>query len=693
MNEPRSHAHLRSGHTSLLVTTDGGLPVIEHFGGDLGPTPAARGTRAVLHGELDVPVPCRVLPLAAEGWTGRPGLSAHRPADGSVAGIPALTSWESDGTSVSFRALDAVLGVEVAGTVRAEATGVFTIAMSVTNTGDASVAIDAVRPTIPVAAHAREVLTLGGRHEMEAVPQRTMWGRSSIVVENRGGRTSHERLGVVFVGSEGFTDETGEVWGFHVAWSGNFELTCDGVTEALRTVQVADLLDAGEVVLAPGETHVCPTVICAHSTAGINGVSQAFHRHLRARDGHAAQPRPVICNTWEAVWFDHDLDTLKALADRAARVGAERFVLDDGWFGGRRNETRGLGDWWVSPDAWPTGLAPLIDHVKSLGMDFGIWFEPEMVNPDSDLYRAHPDWALGDVTGPLGRHQLVLDLSRAEVREHLFAAIDAVLSHHDIAYVKWDHNRPVLGGRAHAQTRGVYELFARLRAAHPRVQWESCASGGGRIDMGIAEHVVRYWGSDSIDALDRIAIQRGLSMLMPPEMIGSHIGSPTCHSTGRRHPLPFRASTAMFGWLGIEWNLLRAEESDLEQLTAVIAVHKAHRTLLHTGTTTRIDHADANIVAHSVIAVDRGEALVSVSRVASGPSSHVDPVRVRGLDDDVTYEVTVVDMGPMRLGPHRALPSWMPGPARMSGRELAVRGIMAPPLLPASTVIFHVARV
>lgn len=695
MTAPAALVHLRGGETSLLLSADGGIPVVEHFGADLGLGAVVPPDRAVLNAELDVTVPQRLLPLAAEGWMGRPGVSVWRLSDRLAVGAFTLESWDSTDTEVRFAARDAALGVVVSGEIVARDSAVFEVRTRLTNSGTGDVVVDSLRPSLTVGAHAVEMVTLGGRHEMEAVVQRSPWGRSLLAVENRGGRTSHERLGVVFVGAQGFSDETGEVWGFHIAWSGNFELTCDGVTEGLRTVQVAELLGPGEMVLAPGQVYEAPVVLCAHSMRGSNGVSRAFHRWLRARTGHTTTPRPVICNTWEAVWFDHDLDTLMSLAERAARVGAERFVLDDGWFGSRRDDRSGLGDWWVSDQAWPTGLDPLIDRVKSLGMDFGIWFEPEMVNPDSDLYRAHPDWALGAADhepGLLGRHQLVLDLSRAEVRDYLFDRIDAVLSAHDIAYVKWDHNRPVLGGRSHAQTRGAYELFTRLRAAHPGVQWESCASGGGRIDMGIAEHVVRYWGSDSIDALDRIAMQRGLSMFMPPEMIGSHIGAPVCHSTGRRHPLAFRASTAMFGWLGVEWNLLRAEEDDLDQLSRVIATYKRHRALLHGGDVLRIDHADANISAHAVVAPDRAEALVWVSRTASGPSSHIAPVRVAELEPDHIYEVSVVDLGPMRLGPHRVLPGWMPGPTRMSGRELGARGLIPPPLLPASTLVLHLVR-
>ncbi len=329
-------------------------------------------------------------------------------------------------------------------------------------------------------------------------------------------------------------------------------------------------------------------------------MSNAFHAYLRSRPQHPSTPRPVLLNIWEAVYFDHDLDTLRGLADIAASCGVERFVVDDGWFHSRRSDDAGLGDWWVDTTVWPNGLTPLIDHVRGLGMQFGIWVEPEMVNPDSDLYRAHPDWTLVDERYPvvLGRNQLVLDLGRAEVCEYLFAHLDALLGDHDIAYVKWDMNRDLVaatsGGRAgvHRQTLGVYALFDRLRAAHPGVEFETCASGGGRVDFGIFERTDRAWTSDSIDALDRQQIQRGFSLLFPPELMGTHIGSPVAHTTGRSHGLGFRAIAAMFGSLGIEWNLLKASDRDRADLAEIIAMHKRLRPFLHHGTscvsTTRI---------------------------------------------------------------------------------------------------------
>src|SRR6266542_1136250 len=246
-----------------------------------------------------------------------------------------------------------------------------------------------------------------------------------------------------------------------------------------------------------------------------------------------------------------------------ATCGVERFVLDDGWFRHRRDDTAGLGDWYVDETVWPHGLEPLIGHVRSLGMEFGLWVEPEMVNPDSDLYRAHPDWILsaGGRLPPTCRHQQVLDLANPGAYGYVRARLDALLSENDIAYLKWDHNRDLVDaghqGRpgVHAQTLAVYRLLDELRAAHPGVEVESCSSGGARVDLGILERTDRVWASDCNDALERQTIQRWTGLFLPPELIGTHVGPPRAHTTGRVHDLSFRAATALFGHAGIEWDV------------------------------------------------------------------------------------------------------------------------------------------
>lgn len=695
MSEVTVLGHLRSPDTSLVIAARDGQPYIAHLGRPLGsadidPSVLSRG---ITGGGLDLEVVPGILAQSTLGWQGRPGIEVRDANNVPLKLVLSVGNVSADDQRASITMVDASGTVRVDLDIVIEASDTIRIGASVTNTGSTPLHLDALGLCVPIGAEAREVLTLGGRHAMEAVMQRTPWGRSTIVVENRSGRTSHENLGVVFAGSTGFGENHGQVWGVHLAWSGNFEIICDGVTENLRTITAAELLRAGEVAIEPGGTHRAPDVVIAHSEHGLNGVSRKFHGRIRALHG-AGIARPVILNTWEAVYFDHDLDTLKRLADAGAAVGVERFVLDDGWFHGRRNDTAGLGDWWVDPAVWPNGLTPLVDHVTSLGMEFGLWFEPEMVNPDSDLYRRHPEWALdGVMTDPLlGRNQLVLDLSREEVRNHLFHRIHEILSAHDITYVKWDHNRPLIGAMSAAQTRGAYELFDRLTRAHANVQFESCASGGGRIDHGIATWVRRFWASDSIDALDRLEIQRGLSTFMPPEVLGSHIGSPTCHTTGRRHALSFRAATAMFGWLGIEWNLLNLTDRERDDLESDVAVYKSMRHLLHGGDHFRTDHPDDTVQVHGVSSTDRAEALVAVSRLRSGPSNRTAPMLVPGLSPDSRYSVRIIELGRPRWALHRRLPDWVSHGATMTGAQLSGLGLEIPPLLPESTILVHLVR-
>jgi len=698
--------HLFNNDTSVVFATRDGVLYIAYFGASLGDVhiDASVLSRGVMGGGLDTEVVPGVFPLPSQGWTGLPGLEAschgknlplnltcsfsfaHHKLKSSSA--PALVDNAS-----SFALHDEQHGVSIDLIVRLDSSNALVMSARITNTGDTPLTINAASLCIPVGSHAGVVLTLGGRHAMEAVQQRTPWERSKVSIENRTGRTSHEQLGVVFAGTPGFTEQRGDVWGVHLAWSGNFRIQCDGITETLKTIHVGELLQPNELVLEPTESYSVPDVVASFSTAGLSGASQNFHRHVRSIA--RTNKRPVVLNTWEAVYFKHNLDTLKDLATAAADVGVERFVLDDGWFHGRRNDTAGLGDWWVDSTVWPDGLSPLISHVTSLGMDFGLWFEPEMVNPNSDLYRTHPEWALdGSVMNPLlGRNQLVLNLSHADVREYLFDKINTLLSQNNIAYVKWDHNRPLVGGASHAQTAGFYELLERLTTAHPTVQFESCASGGGRIDMGVAKYVKRFWASDSIDALDRLEIQKGLTTFIPPEMLGSHIGSPVCHTTGRKHALSFRAATALFGWLGVEWNVSRLMEKERDGLRHVIAFYKEHRDLLHSGNFYRVDHPDDTIDIRGVLSDDGSEGLFSVSRLRSGPSNHSAPLRlpVDGLFD---YRVSIVQLGSPRWALHRQLPQWVRnGTTDIDARVLGHIGLPMPSLLPESSFLIRLERV
>jgi alpha-galactosidase len=695
--------HLWTEHTSVVVAARDEILFIPYIGPSLcdadeyedfriDPTFFARG---VVGGGLDIEVTPALIPLPSQGWTGTPGLEVSR--NGAVLPLNLRlteTSWDKEIDETFLVLTDSSHHVSVEIVLSMKESNVLTIDAAVKNLSDGTLDITSAQVNLPVGDSATEVLTLGGRHAMEAVQQRTPWGHSRIAIENRTGRTSHEQLGVVFAGTSGFTEQTGEVWGVHLAWSGNFSIMCDGVTETRKTVQLGELLQPHEVAVSANESYVLPRVVISYSSNGLSGCSQNFHEYVRSRQPHIQ--RLVVLNTWEAVYFNHDLETLRSLATTAAEVGIERFVLDDGWFNGRRNDTAGLGDWYVDEAVWPEGLSPIISHVRSLGMDFGLWFEPEMVNPNSELFRTHPEWALdGTLANPiLGRNQLVLDLSRADVREYLFQRIDALLSEYEIAYVKWDHNRPLIGGASHQQTLGFYSLMDELNEKHPKVQFESCASGGGRIDLGVAERVNRFWASDSIDALDRLEIQKGLSTFIPIEMLGSHIGSPTCHTTGRKHALSFRATTALFGWLGVEWNLLTLTEKDKDRLRQAMDFYKANREFLHSETFVRVDHPDESIDIRGVCSSTGSDALFAVTRLHSGPSNHSAPLRFTMLKDAGELEVDVIHLGAPRWALHRELPSWITdSPSMISGSMLANVGLPMPSLLPESSFLIRFSQV
>jgi alpha-galactosidase len=392
----------------------------------------------------------------------------------------------------------------------------------------------------------------------------------------------------------------------------------------------------------------------------------------------------VLLNTWEAVYFQHDTARLQDLATAAAA----------------------LGDWTVSHEVYPDGLAPLIDHVRSLGMEFGIWVEPEMVNPDSDLYRAHPDWTL---TTPgydpvMGRHQLVLDLGRPEAFEHVLGQLDALLRDHDIAYVKWDMNRDHVqasgadgAAGTHAQTLAVHRLLDELGRRHPSVEIESCASGGGRLDLEILRRTKRVWTSDCNDPLERQTIQRGASMLIPPEVMGAHIGPPQSHTTARTHSLSFRAITALFGHLGVEWNVLSLTDRERDRLAHFIALHQRFRPLLHGGDVVRFDPefngADPSSHAHGVYALDRTEALVAITQLRTGMSLTPPVLRLPDLLPEVRYEVELIELPSGGRGPARRQPAWVHDGITLTGRQLAVHGIQPPAMHPESAALVHLSAV
>ncbi len=685
--------HLRGNGFDVVIDVSAGVPAIVHWGAPVDDGDMVAPARPLVYGGPDVVAPVSVVPEHAAGFAGRPGLLGHRRRGTHWAPRFRPAGHRVDGDRLTVEAAEA--HAELRLVVEFEAAEVLSVAATIVNESATDrYLLDALTITLPVPERAAELGSFTGRWTREFHPVRLPWPHGAHTAENRRGRTSHETPPLLFAGTPGFGEWHGEVWGAHLAWSGNHAWLADRLADGRRLLQFGELLHPGEVSLEPGQSYRTPEVLAVWSDTGLTAATQRFHRRLRARPEHPTRPRPVLVNTWEAVYFDHDLDRLRALADRAARVGAERFVLDDGWFGSRRDDTSGLGDWVVSDEVYPDGLAPLIEHVTGLGMEFGIWVEPEMVNPDSDLYRAHPDWVLasGD-DPPLGRHQFVLDLARDDAFDHVLGRLDVLLADHDIAYVKWDMNRDHIGGSGadgaagtREQTLAVYRLIDELRTRHPGVEIESCASGGGRIDHEILRRTERVWTSDCNDALERQTIQRGASMLIPPELMGAHIGPPTAHTTGRHHRFAFRAATALFGHLGVEWNLLDLDERRLDGLAEVIALHRRLRPLLHGGDAVRFD-TEPEFVAHGVYAADRSEAIVSIARVATSPSLTPPPIRLPGLDPATRYRVRHLPLPGERPGPTRSESPLLADGTVRTGRALAVIGLDLPPMHPESAIL------
>ncbi len=681
-----------------------GLPLVT-WAGHAARGPASAG---------DVPMPGRPgMPLLGEHAGGRytrPHLRGHRLRAGGGAGRAWTTSFETQSLEATpdallLRATDKHAELEIVLELEALVGGSLRGRWTLTNVGDSPYVLDGLEVVLPVADHLTESLDFTGRHERERTPQRRPVTDGLWLREGRDGRPGLDAATMVVLGTPGFGTTTGEVMGVHVAWSGNSVLRVERDAATGTTVGGGELLLPGEVVLGRDESYATPWVHVATADDGLDGLAAAWHTWQRSLPAHP-RVQPVVLNVWEAVYFDHDLQRLLGIADRAARVGVERFVLDDGWFHRRRDDTAGLGDWWIDESVWPDGLMPLIEHVRGLGMEFGLWFEPEMVNPDSELLRTHPDWILaaGAFRAPREqRQQQVLDLTRPEVFAFLYEQVSSILATHPIDYVKWDHNRDLLEagtGRldgtpaVHQQTLAFYRLLDRLRTAFPQVAWESCASGGGRIDLGVLERVERVWTSDMTDALARQQIQRWTTQLVAPEYLGAHVSSPTSHTTGRTLELDFRCATALFGAFGIEWDLTEASDQDLDRVTAWVRRHRALRPLLHSGRVVRPESPDPAVLLHGVVAADRSVALLA--HVALDESAHNRGVAVRvpGLDPDAAYRLSWE--GPVTrsaVSMSAPLPEIGPtGGVEVTGEVLGTRGFWIPRRRPETVTLVRLER-
>ncbi|WP_372594943.1 alpha-galactosidase [Actinotalea sp.] len=693
--------HLRAAGSSLVLDARGSrLPAIVHWGADLGDLDergltalADSAVPAVGPSSIDLPLRVSVLPGLAEGWSGRPALQGFWSATGRAIGALEVREVERDGLLLRVTSDDGSDGAVVVTEVELTEHGVLRIRHRLRNDSRDRLELAALDAVLPIPDRAREVLDFTGLWTHERRPQRTALGLGSWSRQTRHGRPGHDDPFLTVAGTAGFAFRSGEVWAAHLAWSGDKSVHVERQPLGPAVIALGELLAPGEIRLAPGESYTTPWVVGAWSREGLDGLSARLHPYVRSRST-VRGPRPVVLNTWEAVYFDHDLDVLGRLVEAAAQVGVERFVLDDGWFTGRRDDRRALGDWTVDPTVWPQGLHPLVDLVRSHGMDFGLWVEPEMVSPDSALARAHPEWVLGEPSAPTWRFQRTLDLDHPEAYAYVRDRLVALVREYPIAYLKWDHNRDLLEPVAHRQTMALYRLIDELRVAAPGLEIESCASGGARIDLGILERVDRVWTSDTNDPLERQQIQRWTGILVPPEYLGSHLGAPRAHTTGRSSDLSFRAATALFGSAGIEWDLLAADDEQRARIASWTAAYRERRAALHTGTVVRADLCDPALLLHGVVAPDRSSALFAYVALAAAEHALPAPVRLVGLDQDRVYRVrpwTLVDRPAVIQD---VAPPWvLEGGVTLPGRVLAEVGLPMPLLLPQQALLLEVDAV
>jgi alpha-galactosidase len=601
-HSPAEFLVLHGSNSSLVIEqhADEG-PLWRYWGPRLtdGGTPgsALRSTRPLPSFMLDHDQPLTVMPGLGVGWFGQSALLAHRDGrDFSLAFQRSEVHWHAPGRSLDLLLTDGAAHIQAKLSISLDENDVLKVQTTLQNAGTSALELQwLAAATLLLPAECNAVRSYAGQHLQEFLLQIDPLTRSQWRRENRRGRTSHDCFPGAVVTTPGATEHQGLVFGAHLAWSGNHQQTIEWLHDGQYQWQLGEWLAPGEIKLSTGESFSTPEVIASLSIEGLNGLAANFHKELRRRlPWHKKQmaSRPVHLNTWEALYFDHKLPDLIELADAAAEVGVERFVLDDGWFQGRHHDRAALGDWWADPGKYPDGLAPLAAHVVSRGMQFGLWFEPEMVNPDSELHRTHPEWALQLDGRPMltARNQLVLDISRSDVSNYLFEKMDVLLSTLPISYIKWDHNRDLAAaglsdGRAgwHAQVGAAYQLMQRIGSKHPELEIESCSGGGGRIDFGVLRYTHRVWTSDCIDALSRVDIQRGFLQFFPPEIMGAHIGTAPAHSTGRTQAMAFRGAVALPGHLGVELDVRHLDDQTRLQLEGWIKLYKQWRNHLHKG--------------------------------------------------------------------------------------------------------------
>ena len=497
-----------------------------------------------------------------------------------------------------------------------------------------------------------------GRHCMERQMERTPLIHSIQTIASKRGMTSHHHNPFVILCDREANEDSGDCYGLMFMYSGNHKTEIE-VDQLENTRVVMGIHDAQFMWnLQPGESFWTPEVILSYSPNGFTQLSHNYHtiiRHNVCRGKYKLTRRPVLINNWEATYFDFNEEKLLSIARQAADLGIELFVLDDGWFGVRNDDNSGLGDWFVNTDKLKCGLQSLIEQINAMGMKFGIWIEPEMVNEDSDLYRAHPDWAFyqPNRAPSLSRNQMVLDMSRKDVRDYLYNCISKLLRENHIEYIKWDMNRGLSdvysqllpaerqGEVSHRYVLGVYDLMNRLTSEFPDVLFEGCAGGGGRFDPAILYYSPQIWCSDDTDAIERIKIQYGTSFGYPVSTMGAHVSASPNHQTGRSTPMETRGVVAMSGTFGYELDPNKLNDEEKNEIRRQIAAFHKYYWLIQDGLYYRLTNPENGrfFDAWQFVAQDGSESLVNVVVSSPQPNSALIHIRLKGLDPDGVYVI------------------------------------------------------
>ena len=502
-----------------------------------------------------------------------------------------------------------------------------------------------------------DFMQLSGAWARERHVERSGLNSGNKSIESRRGASGHQQNPFIALLSKDATEEQGEVYGFSLVYSGNFIAQVE--VDQYHTTRVSMGINpfGFSWVLEPGETFQTPEVVMVYSSEGIGKMSRTYHKLYRTRlcrGKFRDKVRPVLVNNWEATYFDFNDEKIEAIAKVGKELGIELFVLDDGWFGKRDNDKSSLGDWIVDKTKLPKGLDNLANRVNKLGLQFGLWFEPEMISPDSDLYRAHPDWCVHvpNRIRSTARAQLILDLSRKDVCNYIISAVSSVLESANISYVKWDMNRNMteIGSAllpaerqsevAHRYMLGLYSVMEAITTSFPNILFESCSGGGGRFDPGILFYMPQTWTSDDTDAVERLKIQYGTSIVYPASTMGCHVSAIPNHQVARNTSLKMRGDVAMFGNFGYELDLTKFSEEEKKEAKLQISEYKEIRELIQYGDMYRlIDPFKGNETAWMFVSEDKTEAFISYFKVLAVPNESMKKMTLRGLDPNIDYRV------------------------------------------------------